>query len=262
MIGQKNIKDWVNKVSNNFPHFIVLIGESGSGKRTVCKYISNYLSLVYSECEIRTEAVREVIDTAYKSTTKVMYNFCNADNMKVQAKNALLKITEEPPENAYFCLTLNDDTSLLDTIRSRACVIYLEWYTLNDIEECCSKKSADKELNKLVCDIATVPGDIDKLLEYGKDFYDYSKLVVDNIAEVEPANAFKSASKLAIKSDEGYDLKLFWKVILYWCNQHLQDKWFEAALVTCRYLNKVDNAGVNKQQLYDMWVLDIRSVLI
>lgn len=259
MIGQKNIKDWVDKVSNNFPHFIVLIGESGSGKRTVCKYISNYLSLVYSECEIRTEAVREVIDTAYKSTTKVMYNFCNADNMKVQAKNALLKITEEPPENAYFCLTLNDDTSLLDTIRSRACVMYLDGYTCEELKEYCDSINFDNK--ELACKICSCPGDIDLLIQQGNELYDYCVLVADNIAEVEPANAFKSSSKLALKNDEGYNLKLFWKIFIGICMER-KGEWFRAALITCQYLNKVDNAGVNKQQLYDMWVLDIRSVLI
>ena len=29
--------------------------------------------------------------------------------------------------------------------------------------------------------------------------------------------------------------------------------------ITCKYLNRVNKLGVNKTQLYDMWVLDIRE---
>lgn len=261
MIGQDLIKKDVDCGLNNFPHFIVLIGERGSGKRTVAKYIASKLSLIYSECEISTEAVRDVIDIAYKSTTKVLYTFVDADNMKVQAKNAMLKITEEPPENAYFCLTISDDSTMLDTIRSRARVLYLQTYTPEDLQSYYLTKRHSG--NKMICNIATVPGDIDKLLEYGSEFYDYVLLVADNIAEVESANAFKSSNKLALKNDEGWDLKLFWKVFLYICKDRIKNEgWADAIVVTCTYLNKVDNMGVNKQQLYDMWVLDIRSVLL
>lgn len=264
MIGQENIKSWLENC-NNFPHFIVLIGERGSGKRTVSKYIASKLSMVYSECEIRTEAVREVIDSAYKSTTKVLYTFADADVMKVQAKNAMLKITEESPENAYFCLTVCDDSTLLDTIKSRAYVIYLENYTNEELAEYyyTLTESENKEECELFSNICSTPGEIDLLTKYGVEFYDYVKLVADNIAEVEPANAFKSSCKLAIKGDEGYDLKLFWKVFLYGCTQTWWDKrWAKCAIITCKYLNKVEKVGVNKQQLYDMWVMDIRGALL
>lgn len=268
MVGQKNILKWVDSNKDNFPHFIVLIGPGGSGKRLLTKTIANKISCVYAECEIRVDAVREVIDNSYQTQTKVMYCFADADNMKAQAKNAMLKITEEPPKNAYFCLTITDDSSLLDTIRSRAYVFNMDSYSRDELRDYYYQGEDDESRPgevKLFCDICSTPGEIDMLKKYGKEFYDYVQLVVDNIAVVEPANAFKSSVKLALKSDDGYDLGLFFKTFIHICSGNLSkiddvEKWCKGILVTSKSLNKVNKMGVNKQQLYDKWVFNIREV--
>lgn len=262
MIGQEKIKEWVDLNENNFPHFIVLIAPSGYGKRTVAKYIASKLSLIYDECEIRTEAVREVIDNAYNTTSNIMYCFADADMMKVQAKNALLKITEEPPRNAYFCLTLCDESNLLDTLKSRANVLYLQHYSGNEKRYYYDQVGGNGLDRKHICDTSDSLDDINKLIEYGEDFLTYVKLVYENIAEVEPANAFKSSNKLALKTDEGYDVGLFWKVFNKLCLEEPTEKNMKAVLITCNSLHRLYKMGVNKQQLYDMWVLDIREVWI
>ena len=270
MIGQSGIKYWVERNKDNFPHFIVIIGESGSGKRTVAKYIANKLSLIYSECEISTEAVRDVIDTAYKSTTNVLYCFPNADTMKVQAKNAMLKITEEPPENAYFCLTINDDSNLLDTLRSRAQILNIEPYSFVEIGQFIDSLPSSTTFDLPTLGVmAKHPGEAKLLHEYGKEFYEFAELVVDNIAEVEPANAFKTSQKLALKNEEDkYDLKTFLNTVAYilWKkikeNKVERKKYIQALLVTTDKVNKLDRIGVNKQQLYDMWVFEIRGAML
>ena len=266
MVGQNNILEWVDNNINSFPHFIVLVGSSGCGKKTLSETIAYKLSCVYSKCSVSVDAVREVIETAYQSQTKVLYCFADADNMKPQAKNAMLKITEEPPENAYFCLTVCDDSSLLDTIKSRAYVINMQSYTKPELKKYYystlgAENPSEDEVN-LFCEISTTPGDIDKLTEYGKEFYDYVELVVDNIAEVEPANAFKSSSKLALKKDEGYDLALFLKTFIYVCEKRIMleiNHYANGILETAKILNVCDKMGINKQQLYDKWVFRIRE---
>jgi nicotinamide riboside kinase len=267
MIGQKNILKWVGNNVNSFPHFIVIVGSRGSGKRTLCKTIAHKILCTYSECEIAVDAVRAVIDTSYGSHTKVMYCFADADNMRPQAKNAMLKITEEPPENAYFCLTICDDSSMLDTIKSRAYVIRMQEYSTEEINEYyySNPKHHDNHLAlENILELCSTPYEVDMLCEYDKDFLDYVELVVDNIAEVEPANAFKSSSKLALKKDEGYDLKLFFRAFTQVCLNRINvDNCIHYAngiIETTKVLNMVDKLGVNKQQLYDKWVFNIRKV--
>lgn len=265
MIGQVKLKEWVDNNINSFPHFIVLIGSSGCGKKTISKYIAHKISCVYSECSVNVDAVREVIDTSYQSRTKVMYCFADADNMKSQAKNAMLKITEEPPENAYFCLTIQDDSSLLDTIKSRAVVLHIEEYSTRDIEQYAwDKYEATNDLYSLLC---KTPGDVDLLYKYEPEtFYKYVELVVDNIAVVEPANAFKSSSWLALKSDEGYDLAMFFRAFTQICLTKLKAEnyeetihYCEGIIVSSKYLNNAGKLGNNKQQLYDNFVFEIRE---
>ena len=265
IVGQVPIIDYIYSCGNNLPHFIVLIGAKGSGKRTLAYTIAHIQGCVYSEVDTKVDTVRSVIESAYTSATKVLYCFADADTMRAEAKNAMLKITEEPPENAYFVLTVQDDSTLLDTIKSRADVIRMFPYTREQLRDYIEMQQvvpehADIEKLTYVCN---TPGDVDILMSYNiQEFYDYVKLVYDNISTVEPANAFKSSSKLAIKDDEGYDLRLFWLMFVYIaCEDVLHNNKPNGAgvLVTTQYLNKLQKVGINKQQLYDSWVFDIRE---
>ena len=51
----------------------------------------------------------------------------NGDKMQRQAQNAFLKLFEEPPDGVLFMLTCRSCMKLLETIRSRACIIHVEW---------------------------------------------------------------------------------------------------------------------------------------
>lgn len=259
MIGQKRILQWVDLNINNFPRFIVLIAPKGCGKRLMAKTIAEKLSATYSEVGIKVDEIRDVIRTAYTVSDKTLYCIADADTMRNEAKNSMLKVTEEPPKNAYFVLTLQDDSTLLETLRSRAYVINLEPYSKNELKAYCELKGISTEF----VDIATNPYQIEDLSVYGKELDDFVDLVLDNIAEVEPANAFKSSSKLALKSDsKGYDLQLFFSMFMQKCLSRIEDdvqKYALGILVTRNSANEVGRLGVNRQHIYDMWVLNIRE---
>lgn len=263
MIGQKKLIDTISKLTvDNMPHFIVFVGERGSGKTTLSKFVADTIGATFTISGIKVDEIREVINTAYTIREKTVYCIQNADTMRNEAKNAMLKITEEPPANAWFILTVEDDSNLLATIKSRANVFYIEPYTVEELKTYIHKNynEAGDEVTT-ICNLASTPYEVDKLIEYGKEFIEYVELVADNIAEVEPANAFKSSCKLAIKNDAGYDLKLFWRVFVDVCIRRIHDdiKYANGALVTIPYECKVMKLGVNKQQLYDSWVFEIRE---
>jgi hypothetical protein len=116
-------------------------------------------------------------------------------------------------------------------------------------------------------DICNTPGQIDEFVSSGpKEFYEYVKLVADNIADVSGANAFKIANKLALKdSDKGYNFKLFLKAFMQYCeilhnDGKLTDLKYSAALnITLNSLQHLRIKGVNKLFLADKWILDIRK---
>ena len=161
-------------------------------------------------------------------------------------------------------MTLQDINNTLDTIKSRAAVFSMDVYMPHEIELYCNKKGIidSLELYKEFCE---TPGQVDLFNKCNpKEMYDYTQLVMDNIAEVQSANAFKSSSKLALKADsDGYDLGLFWKMFISICIKRYIDKhdykYVPGVTITSVKLKQLNRAGVNKQHLYDSWVFDIRE---
>lgn len=283
IIGQKALLQRLQSMidSDIYPRFTILVGDKGSGKKTVarmlCKEISGGL---YEECGTKIDDVRELIHDAYQIHSLAVYFIPDADNMSNAAKNALLKVTEEPPNNSYFIITLESAKNTLETILSRATVFYMDRYTPDEIEEYAVDKAInpyivsiedEKEILPIIRDLCETPGDVNILLNCGvQDFYDYVQLVVDNITEVSTANAFKIPSKVALKEDaEGYDLRLFWKavakVMLDKAKQRGNSKelvkYCYGYCITSKCLQKLRIKGINKQMLMDMWILDIREYL-
>jgi hypothetical protein len=181
--------------------------------------------------------------------------------MSPAAKNAILKVTEEPPNEAYFIMTLEDENNTLETIRSRGTIFYMDRYTPDEIEEYTrfTYGVTDEKVIQLTKELSDTPGDVDIFANMGiLDFYDYVQLVVDNIAEVSLANAFKIPSKVALKEDaEGYDLRLFWKAFMKVCFDNGK---YDAIYPTSKYLQKLKVKGINKQMLIDNWLLEIREL--
>ena len=138
-------------------HSILLQGEAGTGKRTLAGMIAQAVMCegegkrpcgTCSACykvqkgihpdvitvgadSLRPQsfhigAVREMrtqVFVAPNEGKRKIYILHNAQNMTVQAQNALLKILEEPPEHAMFILLCENRSSLLETILSR-CTIF------------------------------------------------------------------------------------------------------------------------------------------
>lgn len=272
MVGQKKNIKWVNTAIENdkVPKSIVIIGPKGSGKRTMAKFIAQKLNCVYAPSDIKVDAVRQVIDTSYKTSDKVLYCFENADNMKNAAKNALLKVTEEAPTYAWFVMTLMDDSTLLPTIKSRSFVMNMQPYTAEDkgliLSSLDTGHKLTPEQRSYFIEMANTPYELQKLFEYGQDFLDYVEMVADNISVVESANAFKSGNKLALKNnDEGYDLSLFMLAFVQLCIKRITEgkspiKYASGVPCTNWAYRDSMKLGVNKQQLFDWWVFKLRSV--
>lgn len=266
MIGQKKILNYIDKHIDTLSHFIILVAPEGCGKRTIAKTIAEKQGATYAPCGVKVDEIREMINTANTVTEKVVYCIENADNMSLMAKNALLKITEEPPKNAYVVMTVQNDSSLLATIKSRGMVFNLEPYKPSEIKEFVDTISTEctNEFKKWVTNNSVTPGEVGLYFKYGQPFIDYVNLVIDNIAEVEPANAFKSSKMLAFKGEEDkYNVTLFWNTFNALLVSRMKEnplRFAQGIEVTAPYVDKSMKVGVNLQQLYDSWVFKIRQV--
>lgn len=280
MIGQKELRTRIEQLIENdtFPRFSILVGPKGSGKKTLANWIRRCmgqyeLTISYEATDVKIDTIRDIIAGAYKTAVTNIYIIPDADYMSNAAKNALLKVTEEPPNNAYIIMTLEDENNTLETIRSRGTVFHMDRYTPDEIERYAEEylETASNGKWDIIRNLCETPGDVEILCKSNPSaFYDYVQLVVDNIAEVSLANAFKIPSKVALKEDaEGYDLRLFWKAFIqvlmhksltFDCEAEQIVQYGNAVAVTSKYLQKLKVKGINRSMLMDNWVLEIRKV--
>ena len=293
MIGQTHLLAYIdNLIEKGFPRFVIITGAKGQGKTEVAKYIFYKLDEYYAtpepdnrggiymvETECKVDAIREMIKMSYKQTEPIIYLIRNADKISLAAKNSLLKVIEEPPQNAYFIMTLQQIENTLDTIKSRCQELKMENYSDEEIEEMIEIISPilDEESKGILSKSARNYYQIQTMINYGvKEFYNYVVKVYDNIYRVQSANSFKLAEKLDLKNTgEGYDLELFFNMYEYICFEELleliaipvdENDWNEAAVVsdcisiTEKYKHKLGINGINKQSLIDMWIIDIRKI--
>ena len=268
MIGQNELKAELGMLveNNQLPKFIIIQGRKGSGKKLLCNWLSELSNnqFYYVLPDVKVDTIRQMIDDAYTIKDSTLMVIPDADNMSLAAKNAMLKVVEEPPKNITFVMTIQDINNTLDTIKSRAAVFSMNVYMPHEIELYCNQKGITENL-ELYKEFCETPGQVDLFNQCNpKEMYDYTQLVMDNIAEVQPANAFKSSSKLALKFDsEGYDLGLFWKLFINICSKRYIDKrdckFISGITITSKKLKQLSRVSANKQHLYDSWVFEIRE---
>lgn len=271
IVGQANMLKniaWMVE-ANCFPRFSIIVGEDIRQASLIASHVAKQLeTFEYVTPDNKIDTIRDMIMDSYKIQRPMTYIITDADSMSVPAKNALLKITEEPPNNAYFIMILEDLNNTLDTIRSRAGVFIMEPYSKAELQEY-ALKSHDIN-DSLYTSICSTPMEIELLYKMGADsFFQYVSKVVDNIAIASGANCFKIADKVALKDEEDkYDLRMFWKAccrVFY--HKAYDDKemfvpYLEAGKVTSDYLQKLSIKGVNRQMLFDGWILAVRKVLM
>ena len=269
MIGQRYLLERINGQveRGRFPRFAIFIGEKGSGKKCLASTIADYLKYPISFVDTKADSIREVINTAYTVDAPIIYVIADCDNMSSAAANSLLKVTEEPPRNAYFILTCENEENLLQTIRSRGVTYMLEPYTYEDKCDYIEEQGVPEfeEDENFILDVASNCGEVRQMLDMDvHEFKNYVDLVIDNIAEVSDSNAFKIGDKIALKDEEGkYDLRLFWKAFRSICTDRLKEendlKYARAIAITGESLAQLNIRGINKQELFDIWLLNIRE---
>lgn len=243
-----------------FPRFSLFCGQYGDEKNMFASMIARAFDCTLVELpDYKADTVRSLINECYSRTGMLVVAMNDIEDMSTQAKNALLKVTEEPPNHVYFVMTTNDYQSILDTIRSRATLYHLDHYSYQDLKHYCETvhNLDEYDINNLF-NFCETPGDIDIIVKYGPTkFWDYVNKVVDNIATVSGSNAFKIADSIQFKDADAdkYDLRLFWECFSAVCAEKHFSK---GTLVTLHYLKALRTKAINKTMLFDMWILEIR----
>jgi DNA polymerase III delta prime subunit len=273
MIGQTKLLDIITRQieSNNFPRFSIIVGTEGSGKKTLSKAIAYALNCHYVLIDPKVDAVRDMMRSAYSVAEPTLYVIYSGDTLSVSAKNALLKVCEETPNNAYIMMLVEDITTVLDTLYSRAGRYYMQPYSTVEILE---YANVDNSIADIVTDLCETPGDVNTLNFIGaEEFYSYVEKVVDNVADVSTANALKIANQIDVKGNDSnkYDVKLFLRAFKSICGKRLMQNIAEngdiverehysgGIKVASNSLLQLNIVGINKGALFDIFILNIRK---
>ena len=270
MVGQKAILDtvdyWIK--TDAVPRFMIISGAKGSGKATLSKEIARRMRAYLVECELSVDAVREAVKNCYKCAGTTVYLFKDADKMSIAAKNAMLKITEEPPRQAHFIVTVQNGENMLETLRSRATNIQMAPYSADELDLFYHDYTLKKD--RAIRGICEVPG---MMLEMEKidvvDLIEFCNTIIDHIQTVTGVNAFKIVQRIRIKEDgNGYDPELFFHCVKYCLYSRLMGdlilpdarrKLAKMLIVTSKYHKEFNMTGVKKDATLDMWVLEMRE---
>ena len=277
MIGQASVLNFINDCidNNKLPKFIVIRGAKGSGKKELSKYIAQKsgFELVYFNSSV--DAVRQLINLCYQQTKPIIYIIPDAEKLSANAENALLKVAEEPPKNAFIILTVNDD-SLLPTIKSRATLIVMNEYSYEDkyrfVTEILKLNNVQELDTKL--DISDTPGDIINIINSDYKTIDkYCENIIKFIGQANIGSALKIGKKVKTKEkdeedDSLFNLSLFMRILLYKyyiiCINIQQDSAKYNHYFSCWKIvfdaNKQLQKNLNKQYIIDEMILKLREI--
>ena len=272
MIGQKALLDRIRGQveREKFPRFSIFIGEKGSGKKTLAYEVASMMGISTVVVGTNVDSIRTCIEDSYKYGEKIIYIVADCDTMSSAAANALLKVTEEPPKQAYFILTCENVENLLATLKSRGVTYMLSPYSYDDkcdyIEGEDTAVLSDEDIGFML-NVASNIGELKTLISMNiKEFKEYVNLVIDNILEVSDSNAFKIGEKIALKDEpDKYNLPLFWKAFTELCSIRMKEneqtafKYSQIISITEYYVPQVQIKGLNKQMLFDKWIIDLRE---
>lgn len=279
MIGQEHLRNQLKSIYGDpKPRFLLLVGDKGSGKKTVLYDVFGGSALYITGVDnkaISIDQVRGLIDMANHMHDTLFVIF-DIDRISTNAQNALLKIVEEPPNDNCFIATVSNSGNILPTIKSRAQTLYMDKYSTLEKQKIAESVIDSKYQDRIVdiVQICETPGDIMAICSYGPaEFINYIYRLYNNLPSSGLTNAFKSAEKIALKADsEGYDLALVWRGYKRICCNNISEymfngckpqlfydpeRDFERIRITNEFLNTLRTTGVNKSMLFGAWVIKI-----
>lgn len=192
----KSIESLFNKEDK--PHSFLLSGNSGCGKTTIARIMSNYLDAEVIELNIANmngvDFIRELEEKAKYSPLigkNKAFILDECHQLTKEAGNCLLKILEDSPKHSYFFLCTTEPNKLLLSIRNRCSSYTLKFLSNKEIKQLIQKiinleniDLSDDILNLLIYKAEGCPRKALVMLDQVKDIKDFesvTKLLADEL---------------------------------------------------------------------------------
>lgn len=267
IIGQDKLISKIDSYNNiiDFPNPILLCGKEGSGKHTICNYISNKFNIEL--CDISSLLTHEnIIDLYTHPTLQLLIidiNKVGSSRQLIPIQNSILKFIEEPPSNKLVVILVEDSGKLLNTIVNRCQIWKLQEYTIDQLKLFCEKSIDENKFN-----IFNTPGLIKKYFDNEINETEIDSLIsniIDNISRASIPNILTISDKFTTNNSTGLDINIFIsKLYFELSNRYIRcedEKYFKA-------LNKLKDTksnllilNVNKKSLLDELFISLKYIL-
>ena len=167
---------------------------------------------------IGIDKVRKVIEEVnvkpYEGNKKVII-IKKADSITVQGQNALLKTIEEPPLDTYIIMTAENDSLVLDTIKSRCQVIKFERVSVDKIKSFLIKGGSAE--NKASIAASLSDGIIGGALKYTNEkFIALRKETIESITGIANKKTLDVLSKVDFFMKNKKDIDEILNIMSFW----------------------------------------------
>lgn len=259
MIGQHKLQKQVYEMIDNqkFPHTVLLVGDVGCGKHTLCSEIAKRLKI--NLVDLTDNLDQETIESVILSPTPNLY-IIDGSLISVREQNMILKFLEEPLKNSYIVLLVESKQRLLQTVINRCYCLYFEGYSKEDLELFLSVD------NELVLDYANTPG---RVIEFQKHNLESMIELADKIflklQNANYSNILTIPDKLSFSndSDDKFDFSVFSYILLMRCFYLYNDNCipYKAYESTSRFYNNLLIPNINRKQLFEHFIFELKQVL-
>lgn len=189
-------------VANGFPHSVIISGDRGCGKHMLCDYIMQVVGLTLYDGKI----TKDVIDSLYSVNTKtlVVIDYADLSDAIIQA---LLKITEEPPECVYFAFLTRNVDFIIPTIKNRCMTILVRQMSIPELCEYIDDKEHAEEIAKVGKTVGVVSElTYDKI----KEVASLCDLIISKIKVASYPNTLTLVNRFG---DDGIGLDIFFRIM-------------------------------------------------
>lgn len=261
----------INKINNltldSLPHSIILIGEEGSGRHCLYNILINKFML--NSFDITSKISLDLINEIYEKIEPYFY-LVDLDKITIKNENVILKILEEPFNNAYFVLLSSNKTNIIPTILNRCQIWELEKYTDEDLMYFLSTISDNYPDYFKLIDIFKTPGQLLCAIEYNSclnDMIKLSDLFIEHIATANFANTLTISNKIAFKDEKDkWNYDIFIKILFNQIKKALVDNFnknlYYLYIVTDGLVKDSKIAHINKQHLFENYMITCKLMLL
>ena len=245
-----------NSTLDTFPRTLMLVGEKGAGKQTLCNYACDFLNL--TQVDITDKLTLEVLEDINAQVEPYMY-VIRINEISVKEENTILKFLEEPLKNSFIMLLADTEIGILQTILNRCQIWHLQHYSRDVLKEFLTIE------DNRVLDIAHTPGMVKRMCECQfSDMVILAEKIINKISVASVSNTLTIANRLAFKEErDKFDVEVFVNILL----QMLSNAWksspntklIEAYNLTADLNRRLYIPNIDRKLLFERFLIELRS---